>query len=343
MLPVAYRFSGRHCPLRNPSREATDNTLPGIIGLKVLHKTFGEGTVTQIGKTTTKVAFAEREVEFLFPQAFEKHLTCADKESAAEIAKYLRRTEKRPSKQSQKKPPLPSRKKNNSRNNVAFKLNYCNGGKTYKRFGFDGVCSEAVIRYNIEKEHRVWCSNERCDCRRFYDGKISYKNLLKSYPCQESIALRDWRTYAGADANGDPRKICGAVVNKLGIFTTVPPNEKERFIFGAFMIRTIIEGDDNNGGAVHGNRDYCLELTPKEARKVRFWDYYKNPEKPENRQWRSGLVRYFDDDTAVKILQAMLDAKEDKEGKHKARRLLSRYCEANNIAVEQESGKEIDL
>lgn len=338
-MPVIYRFNGRHCPLRNPSRQETDNTLPGIIGLKVLHKTFGEGTVTQIGKTTINVAFAARKVEFLFPQAFDKYLTCADKERAAEIAKYLHRTDAQPVKQLPKKPPRLSRERNKSRNNVAFKLNYCNGGKTDKKFGFDGVCSEAVIRYNIEKEHRVWCSNERCDCRRFYDGKISYKNLLNSYPCQESIALRDWCTYAGADANGDPRKIRGTVVNKLGIFTTVPPNEKERFIFGAFMIKKIIEGDDNNSGEVHGNRDYCLELTPKEARKVRFWDYYKNPQKPENHQWGSGLVRYFDDNTAVKILQAMLDAKEDKEGKNKARRLLSRYCEANNIAMEQESGK----
>lgn len=338
-MPVIYRFNGRHCPLRNPSRQETDNTLPGIIGLKVLHKTFGEGIVTQIGKTTINVAFAARKVEFLFPQAFDKYLTCADKKRAAEIAKYLHRTDAQPVKQLPKKPPRLSRERNKFRNNVAFKLNYCNGGKTANIIGFSGVCSEEVIRYNIKTKHRVWCSNPYCDCRRFYDGEISYEDLIRTYDegnslCYESVALRDWIAFAGANANGDPRTLRSAVINKLGIFTTVHPNETDWLIFGAFMIEKVIEGDEDNIGGVYGNLDYCIELTPKEARKVHFWDYYKNPNHPASKKWGSGLVRYFDDDTAVKILQAMLDAKEDKEGKNKARRLLSRYCEANNIAME---------
>ena len=332
---------------------------PDIIGQKVTHKAFGEGTITGIADTTLFVQFKEKTTKFQFPDAIGVWLTLNDSDKAAEVADFnskntVSREIKSPQAASKphydcvfrRAPEGWPHKKKASRSNAAFKLNYCNGGKTALTFGFNGVCSEAIIRYNIEKEHRVWCSNPYCNCRRFFDGKISYKKLLQicggqNYPCQESIALRDWVTFAGADANGDPRKFRGAVVNKLGIFTTVPPNEKERIIFGAFMMQEIFEGDDDNGGVIRGNRDYCLELTPKEARTVRFWDYYENPNTPEKHLWGSGLVRYFDDDTAVKILQAMLDAKEDKEGKNKARRLLSRYCEANNIAMEQEIGKEI--
>ena len=318
---------------------------PDILGQKVSHKTFGEGTIKRIADTTLFVQFKEKTTMFQFPNAIGVWLTLNDSDKAAEVADFIDKNTVPCEIETPKAAPklhydcvlrrAPTgwpHKKKASRNNVAFKLNYCDGGKTASRFGFGGVCSEAIIRYNIEKAHRVWCSNPDCDCRRFYDGKIPYKNL--HFPCQESTALLDWTTYAGADANGDPRKIRGAVVNKLGIFTTVLPNEKERIIFGAFMIREILEGNDNEGGVIYGNQDYCLELTTNEARKVRFWDYYKNPNHPENHKWGSGLVRYFDDDTAVRILKAMHDAKENKAGKRQAWRLLSRYCEANNIAIE---------
>ena len=341
-MPLIYRFHGKQCPLRSPIHRAADKNAPGLIGQKVTHKSFGEGIITRIADTTLYVQFKEKTARFQSSDAIGKWLTLVDsRKEAAETTKYIEQKvlQKTHTIHIQKSPSNQVCKKPTSRHNAAFKLNYCNGGKTVARFGFDGVCSEAVIRYNIEKEHRVWCSNERCDCRRFFDGKISYQTLLKTrkgndFPCYESIALRDWKAHAGASAKGDPRTIRGAVVNKLGVFTTVPPNEKERFIFGAFMMQRISEGDSDHIGVVLGNREYCLELTPKEARKVRFWDYYKNPNHPENHQWGSGLVRYFDDDTAVRILKAMLDAKENKAGKLQAKQLLSRYCEANNIAIE---------
>lgn len=332
-----------------------------IIGQKVLHKNLGEGIVTHIMGKILYVRFQEKTVRFEFPEAIGVWLALADNEKAAEVERFMKHKEAPPKieikETAPKRPPdcvltrVPegrTQKKKAARNNVAFKLNYCNGGKTANIIGFSGVCSEEVIRYNIKTKHRVWCSNPYCDCRRFYDGEISYEDLIRTYDegnslCYESVALRDWIAFAGANANGDPRTLRSAVINKLGIFTTVHPNETDWLIFGAFMIEKVIEGDEDNIGGVYGNLDYCIELTPKEARKVHFWDYYKNSNHPESKKWGSGLVRYFDDDMAVKILQAMLDAKEDKEGKNKARRLLSRYCEANNIAMEQESGKESGL
>ena len=334
---------------------------PDIIGQKVLHKKLGEGIVTHIMGKILYVRFQEKTVRFEFPEAIGVWLTLSDNEKAAEVERFMK--PKEAAKKIEVKETAPKRsydcvltraperclhKKKAVRNNVAFKLNFCNGGKTTNNIGFYGVCSEEVIRYNIEKEHRVWCSNPSCDCKRFYDGEIAYEDLTRTYNegnslCYESVALRDWIAFAGANANGDPRKLRSAVINKLGIFTTVPPNEKERFIFGAFMIEKIVEGDEDNIGGVYGNLDYCIELTPKEARKVHFWDYYKNPNQPETQKWGSGLVRYFDDDAAVRILKAMYDAIEDDDYKNRAKQLLSRYCEVNNIAMEQENGKESGL
>ena len=49
--------------------------MPDLIGKKVFHKTFGEGTVVGISKTTVTVAFAKSNVDFAFPQAFKKYLS----------------------------------------------------------------------------------------------------------------------------------------------------------------------------------------------------------------------------------------------------------------------------
>ena len=336
--------------------------LPNIIGQKVSHKIFGDGIVTEIRTKTENaeniellVRFqAEKEVRiFQFPNAIGVYLMFTDSEKAAEVEAFVDKNsvpleietpkavpELHHEKLIKKVPSGRNYTKKDGRSNVAFKMNYCDGGKTAKRLGYDGVCSGEIIKYNIEKKKRSWCSNPRCDCRRFYDGDISYRELLQIFKedgflCYESIVLREWLTRVGESTKGDPRTIRSALVNKLGILTTIlPENEKERLIFGAFMIQEVFDGDNDNAGEVCGNQDYCLELTPKEARNVLFWDYFRNPNKPKNTVWASGLIRYFDDNTAVKILQAMIDAKEDEDGKRKARRLLSRYCEANNIVVE---------
>lgn len=91
------------------------------------------------------------------------------------------------------------------RSNVAFKCNYCDGGKTSTCISFNGVCSDAVLRYNIEKARHVWCADTESPCRCYLDGKISRTELedmmrggggLDSV-CYESHMLRDWMASAG--------------------------------------------------------------------------------------------------------------------------------------------------
>lgn len=55
---------------------------------------------------------------------------------------------------------------------IAFKLNYCDGGKDsdLERIGFHGICSDKMIKYNVEKP-RAWCSNDDCVCKQYYDKK----------------------------------------------------------------------------------------------------------------------------------------------------------------------------
>ena len=218
-----------------------------------------------------------------------------------------------------------------NRHNVAHKLNYCNGGQNEKQVGYYGVCSEDIIRYNIEEKHRVWCSNPKCRCFQYYSGKISYQDIINDYPeewpCYESATLMNWKVSAGANKDGTPRKIKSAEEKSLCVLTTLLPKtkEEERIIIAAFIIDEVFTGDDEAEGHVTADKDYCLELSLNEAKQLHFWDYYVNPYHPEKKAWGTGLIRYFNDEIAAKMLSRMVEVKSDEEGKQKAKSMLDQY------------------
>lgn len=104
-------------------------------------------------------------------------------------------------------------------------------------------------------------------------------------------------------------------------------SEKERRIFAAFLIGDVFQGDDEREGYVAADQDYRLEFSPKETNELRFWDFYTNPNHPESKKWGSGLIRYFDDATAVKMLSRMVEVKAGKVEEQKAKEMLDRYIE----------------
>lgn len=53
--------------------------------LCVLHKTFGNGIITAVNGKYMTVAFANAQKTFVYPDAFEKFLTCMDGSVPAEI------------------------------------------------------------------------------------------------------------------------------------------------------------------------------------------------------------------------------------------------------------------
>ena len=80
---------------------------PDIVGQKVSHKTFGDGTITSIAGTTLFVQFKEKTTKFQFPDAIGVWLTLNDSDKAAEVADFIRKI-RRLAKSNLPKP-LPSR------------------------------------------------------------------------------------------------------------------------------------------------------------------------------------------------------------------------------------------
>ena len=178
-----------------------------LLNLKVSHKTFGIGTVTEQQESLIVVSFNAGEKRFQYPEAFDGFLTIADSDisnticalisekKASQIRVQLESEQKREQENNQlKKTAKIQRTKKSPRYNIAFKCNYCDGGKSEEQIGFHGVCSDSLIRNNIQVEHRTWCGSAECPCYQYFSGDISRDKLDSicddgGFVCYESQIL----------------------------------------------------------------------------------------------------------------------------------------------------------
>ena len=229
-------------------------------------------------------------------------------------------------------------------NNIAFKCNFCNGGCGTDCIGYMGICSDDIIEYNIKQKERAWCSNAVSPCRRYLEGKITRAeldaiNANGEFVCYESKMLTDWVAEAGDDVdehgNMRARRITNASRDSLAVLTTEMPSlsgGKNRVIFGVFITGAVDEGDDVKAGYVKAKPGYTIELTPEEAKKMKFWHYYKNPN-GDRIQWGTGLYRYMKDSACARILADIVDIKTGAEKVH-AKKVLEHYCALKGIRVD---------
>ncbi len=323
----------------------------------IIHKKFGEGVICQQTEHDVTVKFSEGPKKFSFPDAFESYIKLKDKKFQALVMQLKNDKDDLQRIQSEQEKAMREanwreknteikRQKNLHRNYgangdkpcIAFKMNFCDGGKSFAHIGYCGVCSDAAIDYNIEVEKREWCTTSESPCRRFYEGEISDEDLAaqwsedrnEDFVCYESRLFRDWIV------NGR-QKLRQVQVGHLCVLTTRIPKkyektaEYQRSIIGLFIVATISEEDEAE--CIQADEIYRMEFTPKEAKHFLFWQYHKNLKQPDKKQWGTGLYRYFDDIEAVDILRAAVDIKQTEEGKEQAMKFLQHYCEINGITV----------
>ena len=236
--------------------------------------------------------------------------------------------------------------------NIAIKCNYCDGGKDDSHIGFSGVCSDRIIRNNIEVEHRIWCSNESCPCFQYYKRNItrnelnSILNSSRELVCYESTMLSDWEAQAGLTEDGQTTKRFGSTLHRGAacVFTTRLPDmtESKRFVFGIFLIDELFNGDDNESGYVKCNTDYHIELLPDEAKQIKFWNYYRNKNHPEKELWGTGLFRYLSNNAVIGILTDLINLRQGKQ-KDEVIRFLSEFCRLNYLKIPQNIEKNTPL
>ena len=331
----------------------------------VIHKTFGEGKVTDHTGVYLSILFSQGEKKFMYPDSFKEYLRAKNEAIHIKIKNELAEIEQKNILEQQEKErkaslekqrvvderqPLRRKPKEKvfPRANIAFKCNFCDGGKTSNRIGFNGICSDEIIQYNTKKERHVACSSPDSLCQKYVDGKIKsyeeYKAIANrdydNYLCYESVMLRDWRAGAGivqtGERKGTPMRLMKVQVNSLAVLTTRLPynTDENRFIFAVFLVDETYEGDARDEGYVSTDSKFKIQMTPDEAQKLKFWNYYFCPNAPEVIKFGSGLHRYLSDDQAAQILRDVATLKKETEQEALAHEFFEYFCKVNGIDIE---------
>lgn len=151
----------------------------------------------------------------------------------------------------------------------------------------------------------------------------------------------EWKVYAGRVLSGVKKGTAmnfrGVTTNNLVMLTTREDKteEKDRFVFAAFIVKNHAEGNDETEGYLEANPEYRISLTPEEARQVKFWEFYFNEKKPEVVRMGSGQHRYFTDMQAAQVLKKILEVKETEEGKEQVQKVLSYFLNNKNIGQDE--------
>ncbi len=334
-------------------------------GQKVRHKVYGIGTIINQDGQYLTISFDIGEKKFVYPDSFKQFLTFEESGALDEIVKKeLQAIEKINQSKGKKtsigasyplpKPPVRppvlkkhSKDKTPPRYSIAFKCNYCDGGKSLEQVGFNGVCSDPIIVNNVSKEKRAWCSSEEAPCRHYYDGKIDRRELEEQnrgsqFICYESQMLRDWRAFAGyiltGKNKGRPLALKKVQRYSLCILTTRDPGslaESDRYIFAIFLVDDTYTGDARDAGYVTTSSKYKLKLSPQETHNMLFWKYYANGNNPQAAAWGSGLFRYVGDKEGALILRDIATIKRGTDDEHLAQEFYLYFCRINSVDPDQ--------
>lgn len=319
-----------------------------LIGVKVRNLKLGEGVVTRLCDSEIYVRFSDREARIGFPEVFYKSYKIEDAQALEYVSSLVAEGEAKKIEQfstPMKKHEEEERKKLKLRSNIAFKCNWCDGGATQERLGFDGVCSDEAISYNVHRRKRAWCTSQSCSCLHYSDGKVDRSELEEEFKdgflCYESAMLRDWYAYAGADQNGasvgKSRGIRRAAYNSLAMLTTCAPNtgESERCIFAVFLIDELFEGNERDVGYVGAQEKFRIELSPREARETLYWKYHTNANSSKRALWGTGLFRYINDIEAAQLLRDIAVLKRGTADEQLADELFGYFCSLCRIDPEK--------
>lgn len=208
---------------------------------------------------------------------------------------------------------------------IAVKCTYCDGDEG-EFVGFNGTCSDLVIAWNIRMKHRVWCSDDDCNCKKYYDR--GFRGPRPVDACYESALFRDWKYCGGFHHSGkSPGKPIYHDVSEgnIAVLTTRfrrEDTEDRRRIVGFFKIAKV---DYPDGGQwLWADKHFRVRLRMEEARELLFWDYYSNQAGKEDKVWITGLTRYLSAEQTADILRSLKETLHDEKRRDIVANLLRR-------------------
>jgi len=334
-----------------------------LIGEVVKHKAFGVGKITEFSNNYVTIVFDNGNLEkkFVYPVAFESFLKLENESLQHKVnevqaaSNEVMQKEKEDFEYRINLKSIQSAKVNKpnyvDKCNIAFKCNYCDGGLDDKNVGFNGVCSDEMKHYNVKVAKHVWCSQPENMCAKYLSGEIIKEELDTFYEetketfsqsvCYECQMLGLWTAGAGivqsGKNKGKPMVLKNVSSNSLALLTSKEPQatEEDRFIFALFLVNQNHEGNSKSEGYVNAHPKYRLKFSMEEAKKLKFWDYYFNPNKPEKIILGSGLHRYFSDEQAAQVIKKVCEIRRGTEAEAEAQTFLEYFCQIKGIDIER--------
>ena len=233
------------------------------------------------------------------------------------------------------------------RKNVAYKATYCDGGGHW----FKAPCSVACRNANCSKFGGGRFCSTNSVCRKVIDKLATVEEIYGAFNnnmlCYESRILLDFKIYAGRDDDGSLRG-WSLDNDRLVILTTVKPgqSEKDRVIFGAFLINHSYDKDDEEACAT-SYPDCRLSLTEEESECMKYWDYAPGEGDNNLIQWKEGLLRYQADlmcATVLKDLVKIVEKRNNPQETQNAKQFLNKFLEIIKIPedkIPEKSGARI--
>lgn len=213
--------------------------------------------------------------------------------------------------------------------NIAFKCNYCDGGKNENGIGFRAVCSRSNMLSNIDLKTGNWCGDEKSPCRQYCCNEITseeFEKIMrernKDLVCFESNLLNEWMAVSNMGIRQTSK-------NKLCVLVTSFSRDNRKYlsIFALFIIDEFYEQSKyTQGGYVKCNSKYKMILSEKERKAFLIRDYIDT-------EWGRGLTHYFEDDDAIRLLQDLVKSRSGKSNQKEAQEILDKFRELNGYKV----------
>lgn len=148
--------------------------------------------------------------------------------------------------------------------------------------------------------------------------------------------LKSWSLFTGSyltgQSKGKPRIPNRLDLNSACLLTMVPDGlpEKERIIFGVFMVPDDFYASNCTDGIIEAHEKYRLTLDI-ENEKIRFWDYF--PSDTPTFKWGGMEMKYFSNDIMHDVLYHMKEIIKDPDRQETISSLYSYFCKINSLKI----------
>lgn len=266
-----------------------------LINEEITHKVFGEGNIVDQDGAIITIDFNEDIKKFVYPDAFKEFITLNDQNTAKSLKKAISEKEMK---------------------------------------------EEALERKREQEQEQQMLEHQRRE--QLKNNKIHESSQIVFWLDDEEHrnAFTDWQVSTGkvqsGENKGQPNRAARVRPNSAGLLTVRASEQKEteRRIVGLYMVSETFSGNLSDDGMIPSHKDFRIELTDQESKKMLFWNYHINRNHPHRTTWNSGDYRYYENVLTARILKDIISLKTDEEEIRDVEKFLEYFCQMNALDME---------